>query len=430
MDKAAADGEAAQMAEIESSTGHAAQNVDVLIVGGGLIGLTLGSALAGAGVRTAVVDREDPAAMVAQSYDGRASAIAHASARVFQGIGVWDAMSTAAEPILDIRVADGHPVRGISPLFLHYDHRDVGDEPFGFIVENRHARQALLEHARQLPSLSHHAPAEAVALDRDAHRVEARLADGRVIRAELAIAADGRFSQTRRDAGIGVSGLRYRQTSIVCTVRHERAHDGVAVELFLPGGPFAMLPMTDQRSNVVWSERADLAPVYLALDDAAFLDELSRRFGDWLGPIELVGPRFSYPLGVQHADRYTDRRLALVGDAAHAIHPIAGQGLNLGLRDVAALAELIVDARRLGLDAAGPSVLDRYARWRRFDNMMLIAVTDGLTRLFSNDIGPLRLARDVGLAAVDRLPPVKRFLMRHAMGVIGDLPRLIKGEAL
>ncbi|MCG8546930.1 MAG: UbiH/UbiF/VisC/COQ6 family ubiquinone biosynthesis hydroxylase, partial [Alphaproteobacteria bacterium] len=376
------------MAINEATGGRADQNVDVLIVGGGLNGLTLGGALAGAGVRTAVIDLEDPAKMIAQAYDGRASAIAHASARVFQGIGVWDAMAAAAEPILDIRVADGHPVRGISPLFLHYDHRDVGDEPFGYIVENRHTRQALLDHARQLPLLWHAAPAEIASLDRDAHRVEAHLADGTVIRAELAIAADGRFSRTRRDAGIGVSGMRYRQTSIVCTVRHERAHNGVAVELFLPGGPFAMLPMTDQRSNVVWSERADLAPIYLALDDAAFLDELERRFGDWLGPIELVGPRFSYPLGVQHAERYTDRRLALVGDAAHAIHPIAGQGLNLGLRDVAALAELIVDAKRLGLDAAGPSVLDRYARWRRFDNMMLIAVTDGLTRLFSNDIGP------------------------------------------
>jgi 2-octaprenyl-6-methoxyphenol hydroxylase len=191
-----------------------------------------------------------------------------------------------------------------------------------------------------------------------------------------------------------------------------------------------MLPMTDDRSNVVWTERADLARLYLALDDEAFLGELRLRFGDWLGAIELAGPRFSYPLGVLHAARYTDLRLALVGDAAHAIHPIAGQGLNLGLRDVAALAELIVDARRLGLDLSGPEVLQRYERWRRFDNLLLTAVTDGLNRLFSNDIAPLRLARDLGLAGVNRLPPVKRFLMRHAMGTVGDLPRLVRGEAL
>jgi 2-octaprenyl-6-methoxyphenol hydroxylase len=360
---------------------------DVLIVGGGLTGLTLACALAGAGAAVAVVDREAPAVQTETAYDGRASAIAFASARVLRGIGIWPALESAAEPILDIRVADGHPARGVSHLFLHYDHRDVGDEPFGYIVENRATPQ-------------------------------------------LAVAADGRNSRIRSEAGIGAASVSYGQTAIVCTVAAARSHAGVAVELFLPGGPFAMLPMTDSRCNIVWSERADLAADYLELDDDAFLDELGRRFGDWPGPIELTGPRFAYPLGLLHADRYTEQRLALVGDAAHGIHPIAGQGLNLGLRDVAALAELVIDARRLGLDLAGPAVLDRYARWRRFDNVLLAAVTDGLNRLFSNDIPPLRLARDLGLAAVDRLPPAKRFLMRHAMGIVGDLPRLVRGEAL
>ena len=395
-----------------------------------MTGLTLGCALAGAGVSVLLVDREDPAGQIATGYDGRASAIAHASARAMQGIGLWPLLDDGAQPILDIRVADGHPMRGVSPLFLHYDHRDVGDEPFGYIIENRRIRAALQEFSAGLPDLTVLAPAEVETLDRGPHRVEARLADGRVLRAALAVAADGRFSKTREQAGIKVTGFRYNQTSIVCTVRHERSHAGVAVELFLPGGPFAMLPMTENRSNVVWSERADLAPTYLALDDAAFMDELHRRFGDWLGAIELTGPRFSYPLGLQHAERYADQRLVLVGDAAHAIHPIAGQGLNMGLRDVAALAELIVDRRRLGLDIAAPDLLARYTRWRRFDNILLAGVTDGLNRLFSNDLPPLRLARDVGLAAVDRLPPVKRFLMRHAMGVVGELPRLVKGEAL
>ncbi|MDH3703706.1 MAG: FAD-dependent monooxygenase, partial [Alphaproteobacteria bacterium] len=303
-------------------------------------------------------------------------------------------------------------------------------DPFGYIIENRVLRRALLERAAALPSLTLLAPAEISELNRGPNTVDAVLSDGRGLRAALAVAADGRNSSLRRQAKIAVTELRYRQISIVCTVRHERPHAGVAVELFLPGGPFAMLPMTDNRCNVVWTERADLAPQYLALDDAAFLDELRLRFGDWLGEISLTGPRFSYPLGVLHAARYTGGRLALLGDAAHAIHPIAGQGLNLGLRDVAALAELVVDSKRLGLDLAGPSVLDRYERWRRVDNMLLAAVTDGLNRLFSNDIAPVRLARDLGLAAVDRLPSVKRFLMRHAMGTVGELPRLVRGEAL
>ena len=404
---------------------------DVLIVGGGMAGMTLACALAGAGVHVTVLDRAAPTATAAPDYDGRASAIAHASAMAFRGIGVWPLLDPHASPIADIRVADGHPMRGVSPFFLHYDHRDVGDQPFGYIIENRQIRAALSEFAGGLPTLRMLAPVELTALERGSHHVEARLADGRTIRAGLVVAADGRTSQVRREAAIPVASFRYGQTAIVCTVRHERAHEGVAVELFLPGGPFAMLPMTGNRSNVVWSERADLAPVYLGLGEADFMDELRRRFGDWLGSIELTGPRFSYPLGVQHAARYADRRLVLIGDAAHAIHPIAGQGLNLGLRDVAALAELIVDSRRLGLDPAGPHVLERYERWRRVDNMMLIAVTDGLNRMFSNDIGPLRVARDLGLAGVNRLPPLKRFLMRHAMGVVGgDLPRLVRGEAL
>jgi 2-octaprenyl-6-methoxyphenol hydroxylase len=414
-----------------TSADETTQRCDVLIVGGGMAGMTLACALAGAGVETVVLDRAAPAETVAPEYDGRASALAHASAMMYRGIGVWPLFEPHASPIEDIRVADGHPVRGVSPLFLHYDHRDVGDAPFGYIVENRQIRVALDTFAAGLPALTLLAPVTLASLTRGAHHVDARLGDGRAIRARLVVAADGRGSQVRREAGIPVTRFDYRQTAIVCTVRHERAHQGVAVELFLPGGPFAMLPMTDNRCNVVWSERADLASVYLSLGDEAFLDELRQRFGDWLGDIELTGPRFAYPLGVQHAARYTDRRLALIGDAAHAIHPIAGQGLNLGLRDVAALAELIVDSHRLGLDPAGPQVLDRYARWRRVDNVMLIAVTDGLNRLFSNDIGPLRLARDIGLAGVNRLPPLKRFLMRHAMGVVGsDLPRLVRGEAL
>jgi len=315
-------------------------------------------------------------------------------------------------------------------MFLHYDHHDVGDEPFGYMIENRATRRGLFEQAKTLPALQLLSPARVASLERSVSAVEARLEDGTTIRARLAVGAEGRQSPTRESAGISVSNTPYGQTAIVCTVAHEYEHNGVAVEYFLPSGPFAMLPMTDRRMNIVWTERSELAPGFMALDDDAFLVELHRRFGDWLGEIELTGPRFAYPLSLQHAERYTDRRLALIGDAAHGIHPIAGQGLNLGLRDVAALAEAIMDARRLGLDIGGADMLARYERWRRFDTVLLAGVTDALNRLFSNDIPPVRLARDIGLAAVDRLPPLKKFLMRHAMGAVGDLPRLVRGDAL
>ncbi len=415
---------AAAAADIE------AVRFDAVFAGGGMVGLTLALALARAGLRVAVVDRETPADVAALSYDGRASAIALGSKRVFEAVGIWDRLAADAEPIRDIRVADGHPLRGVSPLFLHYDHTEVGREPFGWIIENRLIRRALHAVAAETPGLHQVAPAGVAAIERDAAGARARLEDGRTITADLAIAADGKFSKQREAAGIRRTHWQYDQVSIVCTVRHERDHRGTAVELFLPGGPFAMLPMTGNRSNVVWSEAADRAPDYLALDEADFLAELKRRFGDWLGEIELAGPRFSYPLSLGHAETYIGERLALVGDAAHSIHPIAGQGLNMGLRDVAAMAEVLVDARRVGLDIGGTDVLRGYERWRRFDNVLLAAVTDGLTRLFSNDIGPVRLARDLGLAAVQRTPPAKRFLMRHAMGVVGELPRMVRGEAL
>ena len=403
---------------------------EVLLIGGGMAGMTLGNALAGAGVATVVVDSSPPEGLLDAGYDGRASAIAWGSAQVFKGIGLWPYLGSEAGPILDIRVADGTIERGPSMLFLHYDHTDIGDEPFGYMIENRATRRGLFAQAKGLEALELLAPARVATLDRSAAGVEAELEDGTRIRARLAVGAEGRQSPTRESAGIAVSHLDYNQTAIVCTVAHEYEHNGVAVEYFLPSGPFAMLPMTDRRMNIVWTERSEQTPGFMALDDSAFLAELRLRFGDWLGEIELTGPRFAYPLSLQHAARYTDRRLALIGDAAHGIHPIAGQGLNLGLRDVAALAEAIMDTRRLGLDIGGSDVLRRYERWRRFDTVLLAGVTDALNRLFSNDIAPVRLARDFGLAAVDRLPPLKKFLMRHAMGAVGDLPRLVKGDAL
>ncbi len=403
-----------------------ADDVELLIAGGGLNGLLLAVACAGVGLEVALVDREDPAAMLGEAFDGRSSAIAYGSRRVLDGLGLWREIAADAEPILEIRVADG-----ASRLFLHYDHRELGgDEPLGYIVENRVLRRVLIAHARALSALALLAPLSVEHVETSPLVATATLSDGRRLRARLVAAADGAASPLRRAAGIGTLEWRYRQTGIVTTVRHERPHCGIAIEHFLPAGPFAILPMTGRRSSIVWTERAEPARRMTALPDPAFAAELAARFGDFLGAVEPEGPRWSYPLMLLLAERYAAPRLALVGEAAHVIHPIAGQGLNLGIRDIAALAELIIDTRRLGLDIGSDAVLRRYQQWRRLDTAMLAAVTDGLNRLFSNEIAPLRLARDLGLAAVNRLPPLKRLLMRDAMGLVGDLPRLARGEPL
>jgi len=401
-------------------------DAELLIAGGGLNGLLLGIACAGAGLEVVLVDREDPAVMLEQGFDGRSSAIAYGSQQVLSALGLWPAIAADAEPILEIRVADDN-----APFFLHYDHRELStDAPLGWIVENRVLRRALIEHARSLPSLVFLAPLEVGVIETWPALAEAALSDGRRMTVRLIAAADGAASPLRRSAGIRTVDWRYPQTAIVTTVRHDRPHAGIAVEHFLPAGPFAILPMTGSRSSIVWTERAELAAGLLALPDAAFAAELAARFGEFLGAVEPIGPRWSYPVGLMLAERYVARRLALVGEAAHLIHPIAGQGLNLGIRDVAALAEIVIDARRLGLDIGDDALLRRYQQWRRLDAVLLAGVTDGLNRLFSNSIAPLRLIRDLGLAAVDRLPPLKRFLMRDAMGITGDLPRLVRGEAL
>ncbi|MCW5745313.1 MAG: UbiH/UbiF/VisC/COQ6 family ubiquinone biosynthesis hydroxylase [Alphaproteobacteria bacterium] len=419
---------------------------DVLIVGTGLIGATLAAALGSAGLRVTVIDRLPGSAQVAPNFDGRTIAIAHGSHCALRAIGVWSAIAPHAEPILDIRISDGRldPAGGPAPvslLHLHFDHRQAvrpgqAAAPMGYIAENRHIRAALFRRLGELDTVSVVAPAELATAMRGEDAARVTLADGRAIRAALLVSAEGRGSLLREQAGIRLHRAGYGQLAIVVTAEHALPHRGVAQEKFLPAGPFAILPMTDDpasgahRSSIVWTERADLAPALLRLPEPAFQAEFARRFGTHLGAVKAVGQRFSYPLSVQTAERFVAPRLALVGDAAHGIHPIAGQGWNLGLRDVAALAEVVVDAHRLGLDIGHAAVLADYERWRRVDALTMVGATDALNRLFSNDIAPLRLARDVGLAAVNRLPPLRRFFMRHAMGVVGDLPRLVRGEAL
>jgi 2-octaprenyl-6-methoxyphenol hydroxylase len=403
---------------------------DVLIIGGGLVGISLGIALARHGVRVVAVDSAVIEATLAPSFDGRASAIASASARMLQAIGVWPGLEAVAQPIWEIRVTDGD-----SPLFLHFDGSSNPDEPLGYMFENRRLRFALYDTAATLDGLTLLSPDQVRSVETDSAGATVTLASGAIWRVPLVVAADGRRSQWREKAGIPIAHWSYEQAAVITTVQHAEPHGDIAHERFLPAGPFAILPLSDDeqgrhRSSIVWTVAQDDGPAIMKLSDAAFRSEIADRFGDFMGDISLIAPRWSYPLTFHHADRYVVDRFALIGDSAHGIHPIAGQGLNMGLRDVAAMAEVLVEASRLGLDLGSPVVLERYQRWRRTDNMVIAAVTDGLNRLFSNRLPGLPFARRLGLAAVHRLPPLKSFFMNHARGTVGQLPRLLRGATL
>jgi 2-octaprenyl-6-methoxyphenol hydroxylase len=405
------------------------KQADVVISGGGMVGLTLGLALAQGGLRIAIVDLVPASTILAPQFDGRVSALAYASVRMLTALGVWEALAPHAQPIREILVTDGQAGKPASPFSLHFDAQEVGAQSLGHIAENRHTRAALYQAVERQPNLELIAPASVKSLTTASGGAIARLQDGSEIAAPLVIAADGRESRLRSQMGINVVGWSYSQTGIVATVEHEKPHNGVAYEHFLPAGPFAILPMTGNRSSLVWTEGTHKAPALLALDDDGFNAELSRRFGSHLGKTKAAGPRWSYPLSFHLSREFVRPRFALAGDCAHGIHPIAGQGLNLGLKDAAALAEVLLDAARLGRDIGALDTLKRYERWRRFDSFALGASMDGLNRLFSNDIAPLRQLRDLGLGIVDTIGPARRFFMRHAGGDIGKLPRLMKGEA-
>ena len=398
---------------------------DVLIVGGGPVGGSLSCALATAGISSVVVDRLSLNEQVNPDFDGRATAIAQGPKKMLERIGVWPGLRSFVCSILDIRVADGQ-----SRMFLHYDHEEAGEEALGYMVENRHLRHAVLTAATAAPEVKYLFSSEVTSIDRSETGVTATLGNGNHITSFLVIGADGRSSFVRDHAKLSLTKWSYDQSAIVCTVLHEKPHHNIAHEHFYPAGPFAILPLTGNRSSIVWTESAEDASALVTLPDPEFVAALTRRFGDFMGSLKVIGPRWHYPLSLQYTKTSTALRLALAGDSAHGLHPIAGQGLNMGLRDVAALAEVLADAKRLGLDIGAANITEKYDRWRRFDNTMMLASTDGLNRLFSNNIGPLRIFRDMGLAAVNRAGPVKAFFMRQAMGLTGNLPRLLKGEAL
>ena len=407
--------------------------VEICIVGAGPVGATLAATLAAAGIRTAVVDAAPLPPMELPDFDGRAYAIALTSKRLLAAAGVWDRLPEEPCPILGIRVADGRPGEPASPLSLHFDHADVGEEPFGWMVEARALRVALNARLPHLPHLSVFAPARAE-VERGPQGAVLRLSDGQEIRARLVVGAEGRNSPLRRQAGIPVTRLDYHCMGIVGAIAHEKPHNNVALEQFLPHGPFAQLPMHGipghpNVSAIVWTERTAIAKAALAMDDAAYGRQIAARLGDHLGAVTPVGRRWSYPLTAMHAARYTAERLALVGDAAHGIHPIAGQGLNLGFRDVAALAELVIAAVHAGEDPGAPGLLARYQAARRPDSLVMLGATHVLERLFTSRLPPVRIARRLGIAAVDRVPALKRFFASRAMG-LGGATGLLAGEPL
>jgi 2-octaprenyl-6-methoxyphenol hydroxylase len=400
----------------------------IVIGGGAFAGLALALALRqGLGTDIPVIVA-DPALATRPSRDPRATAIVAACRRLFEAIGAWGEVAGDAQPILDMVVTDSKLEDATRPVFLTFAGNVEPGEPFAHMIENRHLIDVLVRRAEAegIELLT----AAVTSFDAGPGGVDVTLSDGRVVEASLLVAADGARSKLRERAGIATHGWDYDQSGIVVSVGHERDHHGRAEEHFLPAGPFAILPLTGKRSSLVWTEKRSEAARITALDEAEFHAELEQRFGLHLGEIRALDKPRAFPLGYFVARSFIGERLALVGDAAHVIHPIAGQGLNMGLKDVAALAEVVVDAARLGMDLGQADVLDRYQRWRRFDTMAMGLATNSLNLLFSNQSNLLRTVRDIGLGLVDRAPPLKSLFIRQAAGLSGEVPRLLKGEAL
>jgi 2-octaprenyl-6-methoxyphenol hydroxylase len=402
---------------------------DLIIVGGGLNGPALALAAAQGGLSSTVIDALPVDDRKARGFDGRSYALALTSQRLLSAIGLWDGLADNAQPMLEIKVTDGRAGEGPSPFFLHFDHAEIEEGPMGYLVEDRYLRRAFLDamEAEPLITLRHQ---ERVVAQDTSDGASVTLASGEVLKGRVLIGSDGRRSGTAERAKIKRTGWGYGQTALVCAIEHETPHGGIAHQFFMPSGPLAILPLTGNRSSIVWSETEDNAKRINALEDADYLNALRPAFGDFLGEIKLAGARFTYPLNLTIANSFIGARLALIGDAAHGVHPIAGQGLNAGLRDVAALAEVMIMAVRRGEDIASPLVLERYQQWRRFDTATLAVATDTFNRLFSNDNPILRMGRDLGMGLINSVPSLRRNFMREAAGLTGDLPKLMTGRAL
>ncbi len=405
----------------------AAKNCDLAIVGGGLVGPALALAAAQAGLSVTLLDAKPVERRAAPDFDGRAYALAAASVRCLRGLGLWDAVAAQAQPMRAIEIFDGRPGRR-GAARLRFDGSEPDAAPFAVLLEDRFLRGALLDAVAAEPLIAHRAPVRVEAMRVEAGRALLSLAGGEVLPARLVAACDGKRSALARAAGIARTGRRYGQTGLVCAIRHERPHQGVARQIFYPGGPFAILPLPGDRASIVWSERDAVAARIAGLDDRAYAAEIAARMDGLLGRVALAGQRWAYPLELSLARDFVAPHLALLGDAAHAMHPIAGQGFNVALRDVAALAQVAAEAKRRGEAIGSALVLERYQRWRRFDATTFGAFTDGMNRLFSNDIAPVRALRDFGLGLVNAAPALKRAIVATAAGEAGDAPRLLRGE--
>lgn len=406
-------------------------DTDIVIAGGGLNGPALALALAQGGLRVTVVDARPATTRAEAGFDGRAYALALASRRLLQVIGIWDRIAERAQPMRQIKASDGHPGAGAAPWFLHFDSAEIEEGPMGFMVEDRHLYSAFLSAMESAPNVTLLSGESVVGQKVQDTNVRVTLASGSQISAKLLVGCDGRGSGVASRAGIRRQGWGYGQTALVTAIWHEKDHEGIAQQFFMPSGPLAILPLAGgHHSSIVWSETDAAADAIQSLDDAAYLAALQPRFGDFLGQIKLAGARFTYPLSLSLAEQFVLPRLALVGDAAHGVHPIAGQGLNLGLRDVAALAEVLIMAQRRGENIGAIDVLERYQSWRRFDATALALGMDTVNRLFSNDNPVLRLGRDLGMAVISAFPGLRRGFMRQAAGLSGDLPKLLTGKAI
>jgi len=398
---------------------------DIIIVGGGLNGSLLAIAAAKIGFSTIVLDSKETHSDELNSFDGRSYALAASSVRLLKNLDIFEDIRDCSQPILDIEILDGKLVQGPSQFSLHFDNNEIHDGPMGYIIEDRFIQKALFAKILASKRIDYKFDSKVIKHYRQGSYISVRLDNGQKLRTKLVVGADGRNSDIAKQAKIKKSGWRYKQNALVCAIEHEIDHKGLAWQYFLPSGPLAILPMTGNRSSIVWTEKTNDADAISLLDDNQYMEILNSRLGSFLGKSKLIGGRHSFPLELRIADRFIDDRLALIGDAAHSVHPIAGQGLNAGFKDVAVLAHVLQDSCQRGEDFGSLGVLKRYEEWRRFDSVQLAYSTDLFNRLFSNENEALQLIRNIGIKILDSIPAAKRNIIKEAAGITGELPRLM-----